>query len=61
MFLFHAGTTTTKSCVPFGTHWQLSRDSDVTARAVQLGGRIDVRLDIAGYGGGGLSVVSALS
>jgi hypothetical protein len=34
MFLFHAGMVTLTSAVPFGTHWQLSRDSGVTARAV---------------------------
>ena len=33
-FLFHRGIRTTRSCVPFGTHWQLSRDSGCTSRAV---------------------------
>jgi hypothetical protein len=35
--------------------------SDVLVRCTQLGARLDVRLDIAAYGGGTLSVLSALS
>jgi hypothetical protein len=33
----------------------------VLVRCTQLAARIDVRLDIAAYGGGTLSVLSALS
>src|SRR5262245_7262432 len=32
-FRFHLGMTTPTSDVPLGTHWQLSRDSVVTAGA----------------------------